>query len=184
MGLEIREIDKRNLDANAFLAFYNYYERLYGKALISTITRKAVKGEINPPSFLAMLDDNYQVTCRLYDDVISKNDVVVFGIYAGDVLIAYCNAELVFEKSVNNLYIGELAPVTYVNGAALLRIVQDMEIAIRRNGQADFLSFLVPYNDKLFKEILSAIGYGEFEQFDEDIDTITFSKDLYLPTRS
>ncbi len=157
----LKKIDKNENYNELILAYYNFFEKLYGKNLSSLhVKRELSSGQKVSPVYM-FVDGNYNFAKKAVDDCEKVYHAMMIGAYdENDGLSAVSRVRFVVDKRVYYACISEIIPTNPKDTSIKTKVIDSFEHYLDENSKVEAISFEVPFYDKELQEYLLDLGYN------------------------
>ena len=160
MEYKIKRVDIDLYYNELLRAYYDFFEKMYGKGPISFIIQRRLQKGSKIPSSFRIIDSNFEYAQNALDNCESNRDIALIGSYdENDNLAAISRIRNVIEKSGTYICVSEILPLISGDKNIKTDVIKAIENWLELYKTGNYLSFEVPVQDIDFQNILLDLGY-------------------------
>lgn len=178
MDYILKKVNKNDNYNELILAYYIFFEQLYGKNLSSVhIKRELSSGQKVSPVYM-FVDGNYNFAKKAVDDcekVYHATMVGAFDEHGG--LSAVSRVRFVVDNKMPYACVSEIIPTNPKDASIKTNVIDSFEHRFEASNDVEMMSFEVPRFDIKLQEYLLNLGYN-IVLSDNNCPTLLFEKPL------
>lgn len=170
---------------SVYLAYYNFFEKMYGKSFIGMLTKNAMQSGEEVSPLLTKIDSNYQRTVSAVNSAYEKVNYVMLGAYNfEDQLLAVGRIKFGVPGNECNAIMGEIVildeqmPLSQrveLYNAFIKNVETTLDAAL---SNVKILTFEVPYGDYAYETAVVESGYSLSDDGSSKYMTSLYDKNL------
>ena len=178
MEYKIKSVDIDKYYDKLLVAYYSFFEKLYGKYPVSYIIHKKLEnGSRINPSYVFM-DSNLSHAREVVKSSKDNHEVVMIGAYdENEILAAVSRIRRVIEPSGAYVCISEILPLIEDDLDIITNVIKSIEVSLEGYNVGDFMSFEVPTGDLDFQNALLGMGY-DLVPSKKETQTVLYDKKI------
>lgn len=184
MDIYIKFVQQYELDS-IYLAYYNFFEKMYGKTLVGKLTKKNMQSGEEVSPLVAAVDSNYQRAISAVESVYGEVNYVMIGAYNFEnQLLAVGRVKFGVPGNVCNAVMGEIIildeqlPLSQRFDLYSVFIKNVEEMLSDPLSSIDVLTFEVPYGDYAYETAVMENGYNLSDDGTSKYMTSLYDKNL------